>query len=101
MCPAFGLRFGPPGGSPDFRCEEGVTRFGGPAQASWTGGPNEGFSSIPLKIREPPGIVTEVGSPACLLCQTQQRWGWPSHPEGAQLVGPAGTEGVICDAALP
>jgi hypothetical protein len=64
-------------------------------------GRNEGFSSIPLKTCEPLGIVTEVGSPVCRLCRTEQRWRWPSRPEGARLVGPAGTEGAICDAALP
>ena len=39
--------------------------------------------------------------PTCLLCQTERRWRRPSRPEGARLVGPAGTEGAICDAALP
>jgi len=39
--------------------------------------------------------------PTCLLCQTERPLSWRSRPEGARLVGPAGTEGAICDAALP
>jgi hypothetical protein len=57
------------------------------------GGRNGGFSSILLKVREQLGIVTEAGSPTCLLCQTERPLSWRSRPEGARLVGPAGTKG--------
>ena len=83
-----------------FGCEGGGTQFAGPAQASWPEAPT-GVSSIPFNVCEPLGIVTEAGSPACLLCQTERPLSWRSRPEGARLVGPAGTEGAICDAALP
>lgn len=66
-----------------------VGRMTGPQGGSRNGG----FSSILLKVREQLGIVTEAGSPTCLLCQTERPLSWRSRPEGARLVGPAGTKG--------
>ncbi len=99
--PTFGSEFGLPVEALRFGCEGRRHPVRRPCPSVLAGGRNEGFSSIPLKTCEPLGIVTEVGSPVCRLCRTEQRWRWPSRPEGARLVGPAGTEGAICDAALP
>lgn len=80
--PAFGSEFGPPGGSPDFRCEEGVTRFGGPAR--WCPSGPDGATGMLVhpkcRVRpsdESPSVRMQGrptiagGSPSCLEGQRE------------------------------